>query len=153
MKKLIFAAFLLWANVCAAEVVVKDGDSLEVDGVRVRLDGIDAPEFLQTCEDKNGADYECGQEALQYLQELIADKEVRCDCAEKADKFNRQICECFAGEKSLNREMVQSGWARTYRDDKFAKEEDFAEKHKRGIWQGRHMRPALYRVLHRYEKK
>ena len=72
MKKLIFAAFLLWTNVCVAEVLVKDGDSLEVDGVRVRLDGIDAPEFLQTCEDKNGADYECGQESLQHLQELIA---------------------------------------------------------------------------------
>ncbi len=153
MVKLIFTVLLLWANMCVAEVVVKDGDSLEVDGVRVRLDGIDAPEFLQTCEDKNGGDYECGQEALQYLQKLITDKKVHCECAENIDRFKRKICECFAGEKSLNREMVQSGWARTYRDEKFSTEEDMAEKYKRGIWQGRHMRPALYRVLHRYEKK
>lgn len=124
-----------------------DGDSLEKDGARIRLDGIDAPEFFQTCQDENGEDYACGQEATQHLKDLIGEYNTRCECLPKPDRYKRQICECFAGGVSLNRTMIKDGYARVYRGKKFIAEEEEASLHHRGIWQGKHMRPALYRIL------
>ena len=45
-------------------VRVIDGDSLTVDGVEVRLFGIDAPEYYQTCTRENGP-WNCGIDAAQ----------------------------------------------------------------------------------------
>lgn len=49
MKKFIFAAIVLTAQLCSAAETfrVVDGDSLERGGERIRLLDIDAPEFLQ----------------------------------------------------------------------------------------------------------
>ena len=52
---------------------VTDGDSLRVrpadggDPVTVRLEGIDAPELDQTCEDTNRQSWPCGRAALRAL--------------------------------------------------------------------------------------
>ena len=48
--------------------------------------------------------------------------------------------------------MVKAGWAVTYRHEMFKSAEEKAKKAKSGIWQGRFMRPELYRVLKRYSK-
>ena len=151
MKKLILA-LCLWCYPClATDIKVVDGDSLEMDGNRIRLDGIDAPEFFQTCETAYGETYDCGQEATEFLRSFIADKQIRCDCDDHPDKYNRLICECFADKTSLNQEMVRQGWARVYRSKKYIDDENFAEENLSGIWQGRHMRPALYRILQKYQ--
>ena len=47
--------------------------------------------------------------------------------------------------------MVKDGYARSYRSEKFEKDEEKAEKAKLGIWQGKHMRPALYRILQKFK--
>jgi len=39
---------------------VVDGDTLNNDGQRIRLYGIDAPELLQFCKDENKNKYPCG---------------------------------------------------------------------------------------------
>ena len=129
-----------------------DGDSLEQDDERIRLNGIDAPELYQHCYSASGKEYACGEQALQYLQNLLRGGNVRCDCAEQKDIYHRRICECFAGEVSLNEAMVAAGWAMTYRDEKYAKAEQDAQLGKRGIWQGKFMRPALYRALERIKQ-
>lgn len=151
MKKLL-VFFLLFATMAQAEVKVIDGDSLEIDGVRTRLDGIDAPEFFQICTSTEGNNYECGQEAKTHLQNLIGENAVDCRCLEDLDKYKRQICECFVGEILLNQAMVRDGFARTYRETKYQKDEDFAAAQHHGIWQGKHMRPALYRILNRRKR-
>lgn len=151
MKKL-FLIFLLFSANVWAEVKVIDGDSLEIDGMRTRLDGIDAPEFFQVCSTADGQDYDCGQEAKMHLQDLIGKNAVECRCLADLDKYKRQICECFVGEISLNRTMVRDGFARAYRDEKYDADEEFAAKKHNGIWQGKHMRPALYRILNRSKR-
>ena len=45
----------------AKYVKVVDGDSLEIDGRRVRLIDIDAPEYKQYCFDANREKYYCGK--------------------------------------------------------------------------------------------
>lgn len=148
-----FILFFLQMSVLSAEqVVVKDGDSLEIDNRRIRLDGIDAPEYTQICTDADKNEYYCGKQALYYLQNLTEGKDINCKCLPETDRYRREICECFAENLSLNREMVSAGWAVTYRDNTYADEEREAQENHRGIWQGKHMHPALYRVLHRYNK-
>lgn len=124
-----------------------DGDSLEQNDERIRLDGIDAPELYQHCYSALGEEYACGEQALQYLQNLTENREIDCKCLEQKDIYGRRICECFSGEVSLNEAMVAAGWAMTYRDEKYTKAEQDAKLGKRGIWQGKFMRPALYRAL------
>lgn len=152
MKKILLSLLLI-TSPCLAEVRVVDGDSLEINNTRIRIDGIDAPEFFQTCQDANGKNYDCGQEAKQHLQDLIGEHKVDCNCLPKPDRYNRQICECFADETSLNRQMVADGYARVYRSEKYVADEENAEHEHLGIWQGKHMRPALYRILHQNERK
>src|SRR6185295_763651 len=47
-------------------VVVNDGDTVTVRGERLRLRGIDAPEFHQTCK-LDGQSYACGRRARDAL--------------------------------------------------------------------------------------
>ena len=45
---------------------VIDGDSIQVAGTEVRLWGIDAPEWTQTCQEKNGETYRYGLDAVVF---------------------------------------------------------------------------------------
>lgn len=137
----------------AAEIKVVDGDSLEIGERRIRLDGIDAPEFLQICRNQNEEEYACGQKALEFAENFLKAGHPECRCLPQKDKYNRELCECFVNGESLNKALVAAGWAVTYREPAYQKAQDEAEEHKRGIWQGKFMRPALYRILNRYIKE
>ena len=63
----------------AAEVTVKDGDTLSLAGVTYRLDGIDAPEFDQICIDDQAEPWTCGVEARDQLANLIGKRGVHCE--------------------------------------------------------------------------
>ena len=155
MKNMIFiiTAMILCCFAAAAEnYKAVDGDSLEEGNRRIRLDGIDAPEFVQMCYTADNTEYACGLEALRYLEKLLENSTVRCDCLINKDKYGREVCECFADDISLNRAMVFGGYAVTYRSDKYIEDEIDAKTNRRGIWQGKFMRPALYRALERLEK-
>ena len=137
----------------AAEYKAVDGDSLVQGERRIRLDGIDAPEFTQTCFDPKKQEYACGLTSVQYLEQLIEGKTVRCDCLPYKDKYKREICECYADGVSLNQAMVAAGNAVTYRSEKYQSDEKSAQSSKKGIWQGKFMRPALYRALSRLQNQ
>src|SRR5262245_19167959 len=50
---------------------VIDGDTIDVDQTRIRLEGIDAPEAGQTCKRKWFGSWPCGHEATAALRRLI----------------------------------------------------------------------------------
>lgn len=91
----------------AARVV--DGDTLAIDGARVRLFGIDAPERGQPCSD--GGD--CGAQSQDFLEALIDGRQVTC-APEDIDRYGRVVATCFAGGADLNRAMVRAGHALPY---------------------------------------
>lgn len=156
MKKILFViiAIAFVAVSMAGEnskYKVVDGDSLEAGDVRIRLQGIDAPEYLQDCFDINGEKYRCGIKSSDYLQSLMQG-EVKCNKYGK-DRYGRYLSECFNSEGiNINRQMVISGWAVAYGEE-YIEEENIAQKAKLGVWQGKFMRPELFRALNRSKDK
>ena len=130
---------------------VIDGDSLEIGSHRIRLMGIDAPEYIQKCKNKNKKSYPCGKKSAQYLQNLIKNHNLTCRIIKK-DQYDRDLCTCYADDKNINKEMVLSGNAIIYLESPYKAEQDQAKQHKRGLWQGRFMQPRLFRRLKEQEK-
>jgi endonuclease YncB( thermonuclease family) len=123
----------------------KDGDSLMAGNTEVRLFGIDAPEFDQTCT-KNGMGWSCGASAADKLAQLVTGKNVVCSSA-GTDQYKRILGRCMVGATDVNRAMVASGYAvafRRYSSD-YVSAEDSAKATKRGIWAGTFQLPSDYR--------
>lgn len=125
-------------------VTVNDGDSLTLGAERIRLRGIDAPEFDQTCQ-KDGGNYPCGRQARQSLVMLIGGRPVSCAGWER-DKYDRLLATCKAGGSDLNRGQVEAGWAVAYGD--YRAEESAARQKGAGLWAGSFERRRDWREMH-----
>lgn len=151
MKSITLAAifvvisFAAEAGDIAGKASVIDGDTLEIHGTRIRMQGIDAPESVQLCE-RGGAQYRCGQQAANYLDRLIADRPVRC-MEQGHDRYGRTVAVCRAGEVDLNQAMVAAGWAVAYRQysKAYIADEETAKRDGKGIWAGTFQHPAEFR--------
>ncbi len=98
-----------------AEVLrVIDGDTIEVDldgsTEDVRYIGVDTPETV-----KPGTPVECfGPEASSFNHDLVEDREVTLEFdAELRDDYGRLLAYVFAGDRFVNAELVEGGYART----------------------------------------
>jgi len=131
----------------SGEAVVNDGDTITVKGERLRLRGIDAPEFSQTCL-RDGVSYACGRESTRSLGVLVRSGALACDGWER-DKFDRLLVVCRAGDVDINRRQVENGWAVAYGD--YADAESSARQAKRGLWAGEFERPRDFRDRHGHE--
>ncbi len=84
-------------------VEVVDGDTFQLQsGKRVRLMGVDAPEF-----DRCG-----GSEARKKLTALILNKTVTLT-EEVSEAYGRSLALVFADGKFVNKIILESGWGRT----------------------------------------
>ena len=129
------------------QVRVIDGDTIALGELRIRLQGIDAPELTQKCRDKKSMQaYKCGEVAKEYLIKLIGTQKVSCT-NEGRDKYRRQLSYCYVGDINLNREMVKTGNALAYSkyDFLFIKEEMQARWNKVGIWGSEFEKPEAFR--------
>jgi endonuclease YncB( thermonuclease family) len=129
--------------------VAGDGDSLRVGETRIRLFGIDAPEFDQQCT-KSGQRWACGQASADRLSKLVTGREVRC-MPMGDDGHGRTLARCSVGQVDVNRTMVATGNAvafRRYSMDYVAAEET-ARASKRGLWAGSFKMPAEVRAERR----
>jgi endonuclease YncB( thermonuclease family) len=127
----------------------KDGDSLVINDIEVRLYGIDAPELNQSC-GSNAGEYPCGREAKDALRGLLRNKIINCKSLE-TDRYGRAVSICWDGKLEINSEMVRQGWAIAYfrHATAYAKAQKEARATKRGIWRGRFEMPENYRAHHR----
>jgi endonuclease YncB( thermonuclease family) len=116
---------------------VIDGDTIEISGTRVRLEGIDAPETGQTCGRRLIGTWACGTAAAAHLEKRVAGQEVRCE-NRGADKYGRMLGVCFAGALDLNADLVRHGlaWAFLKYSRSYAEVEAEARALRVGIWQG-----------------
>ena len=116
---------------------VVDGDTLVINGTRVRLEGIDAPEAGQTCKRRLLGSWACGTEATGALARVVQDKQVRCE-PRGLDKYGRTLGVCFLGQQDVNAWMVRQGyaWAFIKYSTSYVKEETEAKALRIGVWQG-----------------
>ena len=126
--------FLTYADVKSQNVKITDGDTIKINGEKIRFSGIDTPELKQTCL-KEGVKNFCGKEAKQILIDKIADNKVAC-VREGKDRYKRTLAECFVNDESLSSYLVRSGYAFAYRrySKKFIPDEDYAKSNKLGMW-------------------
>ncbi|RDL51470.1 hypothetical protein BLJAPNOD_02604 [Ensifer sp. M14] len=118
-----------------------DGDSLRLEGRRIRLEGIDAPEIGQIC-NRDGAEWDCGADARQRLRAMVAGGTTVCRLHGR-DKYGRDLGICETNGRDIGRQMVVTGYAVSY--GRYQKEEASAEKQNVGLWAGDFTRPQAWR--------
>ncbi|MFY7953916.1 MAG: thermonuclease family protein [Armatimonadaceae bacterium] len=135
----VLAGLILLSGIARAQVFsgrvvgVSDGDTITVLAsgnrqVKVRLDGIDAPESRQ--------DY--GQRAKQLASDLVFGKQVTVTTKER-DRYGRTVGSVTVGGVDVNLAMVSAGmawWYRQYAPGNAALEraESSARAARRGLW-------------------
>jgi endonuclease YncB( thermonuclease family) len=126
---------------------VIDGDTIEITGERVRLEGIDAPEVAQTCAARVGGTWPCGRDAAQALERLVAGRSLACE-DRGSDKYGRMLGVCFLGTRDVNAEMVRKGlaWAFVKYSRSYVHEEAQARAAALGIWQAEATPAWVYRA-------
>ena len=65
---------LLGFGASAQMAFIVDGDTLKIEGVTYRINGIDAPEYGQKC-----GNWKCGADATIAIAQLIDGKLVQCE--------------------------------------------------------------------------
>ena len=138
--------FLLTINdIKSQELKIVDGDTIHLNGEKIRFSGIDTPELKQTCF-KDDVKNLCGVKAKQILINKIGNNTVEC-ISEGRDQYKRILAECFVNNESLSSYLVRSGYAFAYRkySKKFIKDEDYAKANQIGIWSMKFEYPWDYR--------
>ena len=118
----------------AQDLRVVDGDTIHLNGNKIRFSGIDTPELKQNCI-KDSIEIACGIKARDILINKIGNQKVSC-VSEGKDQFKRILAECFVNNISLSRFLVRSGYAFAYRkySKKFISDEEFAKSNQIGMW-------------------
>jgi endonuclease YncB( thermonuclease family) len=109
---------------------VIDGDTIEIHGQRIRLDGVDTPERGKRCGNVN-----VYQKAALSLSDFIGAATVSCTPEGKSDE--RITARCDAHNKDLGLAMAEAGWARDwlrYSGGDYAAAEAEARRAKKGLW-------------------
>ncbi len=132
-------------------VKVIDGDTIKINGEKVRLHGIDAPEMEQICQNENNNSYACGVVAKEALYNWISKSKEKVYCYySERDRYKRIIGKCYLGansSNSLNKRMVREGHAvayTRYSNDYIGAQND-AKDWSRGIWRGKFDLPEEWR--------
>lgn len=140
------------ANGTAAEgpARVLDANTLVIGTIKVRLDGIDAPEIEQACR-VDGRAYGCGDIALGALMDMVMGKRIACTLR-RQDGDDRAFGTCrevaATDGPTINERMVQSGWAVADRrtGERFVPLETAASRQRAGLWSGPFVPPSRWRA-------
>ena len=137
MKKIlctVILSLLSWNISFADSLKIIDGDTIILNGKKIRFSGIDTPELSQICL-LGDQKVSCGISAKMLLTKKIGNNTPEC-ISEGKDFYKRTLAECFIKGESLSSFLVRSGYAFAYRkySTKFIKDEDFAKANKLGVW-------------------
>jgi endonuclease YncB( thermonuclease family) len=135
----------------AGQASVIDGDTLEIQGTRIRIFGIDAPESDQLCRNEESELYRCGQKAANDLDAFIVRRPVNCIEVDR-DLYNRTVAVCTVGDADIADWLVRNGlaldWPR-YSKGGYVDAQIEAKREQRGMWSGSFREPWNYRACRR----
>lgn len=143
---LLAAAPALAGEQISGRASVLDGNTIEIDGTKLRLDGIIAPESAQQCGGRSGGDYPCGEEAAYALDLYLSESgPTTCDVVGR-DRYDRSLANCLRSDgSSVNGWMVAMGWAVDWQRGeagRFTAEQQSAKSRQLGVWQGQFSLPC-----------
>lgn len=139
-----------WPDVVMGESYrVVDGDTIHLEGKKIRLLGIDAPEMKQSCRAAEGESWACGVKARDVLKSMLAHHhQVSCKI-DGRDRYGRLLGRCFAGQidsgVDVQKALVAQGIAVAEYTNDYRRDERHARHQKNGIWAGQFLRPKQYR--------
>ncbi|MFG1429014.1 thermonuclease family protein [Roseixanthobacter glucoisosaccharinicivorans] len=140
------AALLTRDDEIAGPAFAVDGDTLRILDLRVRLDGIDAPELAQTCGAPRAV-WPCGAAAHHRLAQLLDVPLVTCRLR-GTDVYGRRIGTCTARGRDVARVMVEEGLALALSGRTYKAGQEAARRQGLGLWAGPFQRPADWRADH-----
>jgi endonuclease YncB( thermonuclease family) len=134
------------AETLAGRAIVIDGDTIDIGGTHVRLEGIDAPEAGQTCARRFIGKWGCGAAASKALGKMIGSRRIDCE-SRGHDKYGRVLGLCRVEGRDINQEMVRAGhaWAFVKYSKTYVEAEAEARTAKVGIWQAETEPAWVYR--------
>jgi len=126
--------FFTYNDIKSQDIKITDGDTIKINGEKIRFSGIDTPELKQNCI-KEGESNPCGITAKQILIDKIGNNKVIC-ISEGKDQYKRTLAECYVNDESLSSYLVRRGYAFAYRrySKKFIIDENYAKFNKLGMW-------------------
>lgn len=120
---LLILASLGWADETTLKgqvTFVRDGDTIEVGGIAIRLNGISAPEHRQPF----------GPDATDFMGWLVMEKEVTCKLNGERNR-DRLIGVCYLDGVDIGETIIREGLARDcprYSDGRYAEAEEEAKR-------------------------
>ena len=79
---------------------VRDGDTIEVGKIPIRLNGVSAPELRETL----------GLQSKKFMLGLVDGKSVRCELT-GARTYDRLVGTCYLGNKDIGISVIEAGLA------------------------------------------
>lgn len=142
----IFLAFAPMEQRLDGRARVIDGDTLQINGQRVRLLGLDAPEVGQLCTKMTGEVFDCGAKSAYELETFIGKRGLNCR-GKKYDSYGRLLASCTVEGQDLGQFLVLRGWAVTYGDSayRYTSDERMAKAERAGLWATYFDMPWLWR--------
>lgn len=123
-----------------------DGDTLKINGIKVRLVGVDAPEISQKCK-THGHVENCGEIIKLRLVQATDSKDVTC-YKHGNDFYGRFLGECYIEDTNINKWLLREGLAVYYYNKDFKSYkilETLAREEKLGLWDSEFQNPKEYR--------
>jgi endonuclease YncB( thermonuclease family) len=111
-----------------------DGDSLILNGQRIRVHGVDAFEAEQTCTIA-GRNQACGGQATRALAALVSRGVTVC-VRRTTDAYGRIVASCRVGDDDVGASLVRRGHALAFRrySQDYVQDEDDARSRGAGVW-------------------
>ncbi len=139
-----------WSEEIAGIARVIDGNTLEIDGQRIRLHGIDAFERGQLCWYADRSRYDCGQRSAERLGRLVGGDVISCrSIPDRTDRYGRRLAVCFdAAGQDISEAMIRQGYALAYWrfSEDYAEAEGVAANDLAGVWAGDFEPPWRWRA-------
>ena len=125
---------------------VLSGTAFVINGITLKLYGIDAPDMSQTCLTKRSETYKCGRNAKKKLEKLLLNKIVFCQLISPYSP-SKYYAICEIQGYDIGATMVSVGWAVADRKvtDVYIPYENQARQKNEGLWSGKFVAPWEYR--------
>ena len=116
-SSVMFSAYAMDPTVLTGTVIkVRDGDTIEVGKVPIRLNGVSAPELNELL----------GSESKEFMFDLVMGKQLRCELS-GGKTHDRLVGTCYLGEQDIGAALIAKGLARDcprYSGGRYAEYED-----------------------------